>query len=160
MKQVLCFDWLPEWARWDCQCWSQASKKFGAANLHNLLFLLKLECSILVIVNLSNDLTFNLSNEILSHTFTVGFLSQHSKVNKSWTWVWYSSSSAIFWLYVESFIDQACLVKMAGYLPHLLFAFSMDQDVPVILTLPLVNNEYPLSFALNGCKWIWSTTLN
>ena len=58
----------------------------------------------------------------------------------------------MFWLYVESFIDQACLVKMAGYLPHLLFAFSMDQDVPVILTLPLVNNEYPLSFALNGCK--------
>lgn len=107
MKQVLCFDWLPEQARWDCQCWSQASKKFGAANLHNLLFLLKLECSILVIVNLSNDLTFNLSNEKLSLTFTVGFLSQHSKVNKSWTWVWYSSSSTVFWLYVESFIDQA-----------------------------------------------------
>lgn len=107
MKQVLCFDWLPEQARWDCQCWSQASKKFGAANLHNLLFLLKLECSILVIVNLSNDLTFNLLNEKLSLTFTVGFLSQHSKVNKSWTWVWYSSSSTIFWLYVESFIDQA-----------------------------------------------------
>ena len=107
MKQVLCFDWLPEWARWDCQCWSQASKEFGAANLYNLLFLLQLECSILVIVNLSNDLTFNLSNEKLSLTFTVGFLSQHSKVNKSWTWVWYSSSSTVFWLYVESFIDQA-----------------------------------------------------
>ena len=142
MKQVLCFDWLPERARWDCQCWSHASKKFGAANLHNLLFLLKLECSILVIVNLSNDLTFNLSNEKLSLTFTVGFLSQHSKVNKSWTWVWYSSSSTIFGYLLSLLLTKllACLVKMAGYLPHLLFAFSMDQDVPVILTLPLVNN--------------------
>ena len=55
--------------------------------------------------------------------------------------------------YKKSFIDQACSVKMAGYLPCCFFSEFMDLDSvsvhkhtkkeqPAILTSHLVNNPY------------------
>ena len=75
IRWILCSDWLHKQARRDCQLWSHANKKFGVTNFHHLLFLWKLECLILVIVKLSNYLIFDLSDEKLSGTFTIGFLS-------------------------------------------------------------------------------------
>ena len=63
---------------------------------------------------------------------------------------------AIFWPYNKSFIDQACLVKMAGYWPRPFFAFLWNEtkakkelgQYPTILSSRLVNNAYILLLKL------------